>query len=414
MYDKPTISDYYRKALEDVRGKVLRESESQIVGTDSLELAQFYLQDVSLAPIEFDDEKGPSWEHQSYVKTIPAHQRESFYQSEGDFDFACERVRVEMPIKYNKDIRTLASLTSSTFSISYSDRDLQWSEQSISFTVETKGYGFSMDENQIANKVNEGIRRVQEAIGWKNGDITKENAYLLSQTRLLIDGRKNELEQSKGKINSLMQKINIPLKKKLPEAMQRISIDHKPIVKRIKPAPQLPEEYQLDENKVNDIVEVLDNQSKSFEKTPNAVAKLGEEDLRDLILANLNSIFEGKATGETFSNQGKTDIYLNLDKGKILVFECKIWGGKKLLLETIDRLRSYLTWRHNYGVLIFFVKLKNFTKILDGIDVSIKESSSCKDSVRKINETHFVAAHSLQDEDKEVKIHYLFYNLYTE
>lgn len=414
MYDKPTISDYYRKALEDVRGKVLRESESQIVGTDSLELAQFYLQDVSLAPIEFDDEKGPSWEHQSYVKTIPAHQRESFYQSEGDFDFACERVRVEMPIKYNKDIRTLASLTSSTFSISYSDRDLQWSEQSISFTVETKGYGFSMDENQIANKVNEGIRRVQEAIGWKNGDITKENAYLLSQTRLLIDGRKNELEQSKGKIDSLMQKINIPLKKKLPEAMQRISIDHKPIVKRIKPAPQLPEEYQLDENKVNDIVEVLDNQSKSFEKTPNAVAKLGEEDLRDLILANLNSIFEGKVTGETFSNQGKTDIYLNLDKGKILVFECKIWGGKKLLLETIDQLRSYLTWRHNYGVLIFFVKLKNFTKILDDIDVSIKESSSCKGSVRKINETHFVAVHSLQDEDKEVKIHYLFYNLYTE
>lgn len=414
MYDKPTISDYYRKALEDVRGKVLRESESQIVGTDSLELAQFYLQDVSLAPIEFDDEKGPSWEHQSYVKTIPAHQRESFYQSEGDFDFACERVRVEMPIKYNKDIRTLASLTSSTFSISYSDRDLQWSEQSISFTVETKGYGFSMDENQIANKVNEGIRRVQEAIGWKNGDITKENAYLLSQTRLLIDGRKNELEQSKGKIDSLMQKINIPLKKKLPEAMQRISIDHKPIVKRIKPAPQLPEEYQLDESKVNDIVEVLDNQSKSFEKTPNAVAKLGEEDLRDLILANLNSIFEGKATGETFSNQGKTDIYLNLDKGKILVFECKIWGGKKLLLETIDQLRSYLTWRHNYGVLIFFVKLKNFTKILDDIDVSIKESSSCKGSVRKISETHFVAVHSLQDEDKEVKIHYLFYNLYTE
>ncbi|MBP9709646.1 hypothetical protein KBD61_01305 [Patescibacteria group bacterium] len=414
MYDKPTISDYYRKVLEDVRGKVLRESESQIIGTDSLELAQFYLQDVSLTPIEFDDERESSWDHQTYVKTIPAHERESFYQSEGDFDFACERVRVEMPIKYNKDIRTLASLTSSTFSMSYSDKDLQWSEQSISFIVETKGYGFSMDENQIASKVNEGIGKVQQAVGWKNGDITKENASLLTQTRLLIDGRKKELEQSKGKIDSLMQKINIPLKKKVPEAMQRISIDHKPIVKRIKPAPQLPEEYQLDENKVNDIVEVLDNQSKSFEKTPNAVAKLGEEDLRDLILANLNSIFEGKATGETFSNQGKTDIYLNLDKGKILVFECKIWGGKKLLLETIDQLRSYLTWRHNYGVVIFFVKLKNFTKILDGIDVSIKESSSCKGNARKINETHFTAAHSLQDEDKEVKIHYLFYNLYTE
>ena len=42
----------------------------------------------------------------------------------------------------------------------------------------------------------------------------------------------------------------------------------------------------------------------------------------------LNAIFSGKATGETFSNKGKTDIYLNIEKGNILVFECKIWGGK--------------------------------------------------------------------------------------
>lgn len=41
---------------------------------------------------------------------------------------------------------------------------------------------------------------------------------------------------------------------------------------------------------------------------------MGEEALRDVLLVSLNSIFEGKATGETFSKRGKTDIYLNINK----------------------------------------------------------------------------------------------------
>jgi hypothetical protein len=199
-----------------------------------------------------------------------------------------------------------------------------------------------------------------------------------------------------------------------PQGAKKIIVDHKPIVKRIKPNPQLPEEYILDESKVNDILDVLDNQAKSFEKTPSALNSLGEEALRDLILANLNSIFQGKATGETFSKKGKTDIYLNIDKGSILVFECKIWGGKKIFLESIDQLRGYLTWRHNYGVIITFVRVKNFKKVLNEILDDIKTSASYRDSVRQINDTHFVGNHTVDDEDKSVKIHYLFYNLYSE
>ncbi len=414
MYNRPDISSYYRQKLEDIRGQILRESEAQILGSNTEELAQFYVQDAGLTTIEFDPENDASWEHENYVKRIPAHQRESFYSSEGDLDFACERIKVVMPIISNRDIATLSQLASTTFSLSYSDKDFQWAQNSISFVVETKGYGFSLDDDHSATAVNQGIQRVQETVRWKNADIQKENVNLLTQVKTLIDARKQELEKNKDKVSALTQKINIPLKKKVSENAQRIVLDQKPIVKRVKPSPQLPEEYQLDEAKVNDIVGVLDNQSKSFEKTPQATAKLGEEDLRDLILGNLNSLFEGKATGETFSKKGKTDIYLNLDKGNILVFECKIWGGKKLLLETVDQLRGYLTWRHNYGVIIFFVRLKNFTSMLNDIPVFIGESSSFKGNVKKVDDTHFVASHSLEDPDKEVKVHYLFYNLYTE
>jgi hypothetical protein len=410
----PYISDYYRNELDKIRSLILRESEGQIVGSVPEELAKFYIQECTLTPIEIDSDREASWQHENYVKNIPAHQRESFYRNEGDVDFACERIKVEVPIKPNKDIRTLSGLMSSTHSLSYSEHDFQWGEETISFIVETKGYGFTLDEDRTATEVNSGIQRIREIISWKNTDINKENANLLNQVKILIESRKNELEKNKTKIDTLTQKISIPLKKHIPQGAQKIILDQKPIVKRVKPTPQLPEEYVLDEGKVKDILEILDNQSKSFERTPAALVSLGEENLRDLILANLNSIFEGRATGETFSKKGKTDIYLNIDKGSILVFECKIWGGKKLFLETVDQLRSYLTWRHNYGVIIFFVRIKNFSKVLEEIMTDVQSCPSYRSGIRKVDDTHFMASHGLEDEGKEVKVHYLFYNLYTE
>lgn len=414
MFNRASISDYYRKIFDKARSAILRESEAQIIGTDTVELAEYYFQQYALNPIEIDETRDTNWEHKNYVKTIPARERESGYQNEGDLDFPCEKVIVVIPIKLNKDIRLLSELQSSRFTISFSEKEFNWNQDSISFVVETKGYGFSLDEDQIVGQIHNKIDEVNQFLDWKNNDVNRDNAGLLDNIKALINSRKQEIQKNKEQIESLTKKINIPLKKNIPQGAQRIVLDPKPIVKRIKPNPKLPEEFVLDENKVNDILEVLDNQAKSFERTPKALAPLGEEDLRDLLLANLNSIFEGKATGETFSKKGKTDIYLNIDKGNILVFECKLWGGKKLLHETIDQLRGYLTWRHNYGVIMCFSKIKAFSKILAEVPAIIQESQSFRNNFKEINKTHFSAIHILEDEGKEVKIHYLFYNLFSE
>jgi Holliday junction resolvase len=130
-------------------------------------------------------------------------------------------------------------------------------------------------------------------------------------------------------------------------------------------------------------------------------------------LSTLNSIFEGKATGETFSKKGKTDIYLNIDKGSILVFECKIWAGEKLYQETIDQVRRYLTWRHNFGVMITFAKNKDFSNILKNAKETIQNSTSYVSGFRVIDETHFISIHKIEDDGKEVEIHHLFYNLHV-
>jgi hypothetical protein len=188
-----------------------------------------------------------------------------------------------------------------------------------------------------------------------------------------------------------------------------------PLVKRVAPRPAAPPELELDQELVLEIIAFVDNQGRQFEKTPKSFADNDETQLRDILLINLNTIFAGRATGETFNNKGKTDIYLNVEKGNILVFECKFWGGQALYHETINQLLGYLTWRHNFGVIVTFVKKKSFSAILDSVPDVIRSHASYANGFRKVDYTHFVSNHRLpQDPGKTVEIHHLFYNLYSE
>lgn len=198
------------------------------------------------------------------------------------------------------------------------------------------------------------------------------------------------------------------------EAVKRIRLDKSPLVKRVKPTPTLPEEYVLDRDKVLDIIFIIDNQGRQFEKTPRTYECFQEEGFRDVILVALNSIFEGKAIGEAFSYKGKTDIYLIINKGNILICECKIWDGEKLYNDTINQLRGYVTWRNNFGIIITFAKRQNFTKILGEIEDIVTKHPSYVKGFRQITETHFLSHHvSEQDNLKNIEIHHLFYNLYS-
>lgn len=409
----PGISDYYRQhILPGVRGEILRETDEQILGTDTDELKMYFFDKHAWSPIEEDPDNGPSYDVQEYLKTIRAHERESGYEYEGDLqDFQCQRVVVEFPILPNPHLREIAGLRGNSYSFSYSDSDFRWEQNRITYTIETKGYGFSYDENRIAQEVEQALGRIRETIRFKNESIKQENAGLLHTIFQTISERKQKIEENASRLSELTKKVSIPLKKKAVIGAQPILVAERPLVQRIKPKPSLPEEYELDEARVQDIIQYLDGQARNFERTPNAIKDLGEEDLRDLLLANLNSVFQGDATGETFSKKGKTDIYLRINKGNILICECKIWGGKGLYAKTIDQLRGYLTWRHNYGIMITFVRTKGFTKVLAESEGAAQEHTSYMSGFKKVGESHFISNHRVDDDEKEVRIHHLFYHL---
>ena len=107
-----------------------------------------------------------------------------------------------------------------------------------------------------------------------------------------------------------------------------------------------------------------------MEKTARTFSKLLEEELRDIILSNLNTHYQGTASGETFNKAA-------------YVAECKIWHGSKKFVEAIDQLCSYTTWRETKTSLIIFNKEnKDFESLLDSIDQALNASDRCKNIIR--------------------------------
>lgn len=414
---RATISDLYRGNREKIENEIQSEQDRVILETDTEDLVEHFATRCSLTPITIDEGRQQEATYRKRMQSVPAHQRDEMYRYMGDKDFEYESIHVAIPLIHNEDMQIFAQCGTSTSSLSWSIEDYRLTPDAITFEFDIKGYQFDykQDPQYVTNTMEQWKRRISEWIGWVNGDIAKENADLRRELTTFINQRKAKLEQDKKFIADLNVKSSIPIKMKDDPTAKKIILNPTPLVKKIAPKPSVPPEYELDQQMVLDIIAFVDNQGRQFEKTPKDFADSDEMKLRNILLINLNAIFSGKATGETFSNKGKTDIYLNIDQGNILVFECKIWAGQALYHATIDQLIGYLTWRNNFGVMVTFVKKKSFVKILEDVPAAITSHPTYVNGFKKINETHFVSHnHLAQDDHKNVELHHLFYNLYSE
>lgn len=395
-----------------VSQEIQQESDEQIIGTKLSDLANFYYYRERLIPLEIDLSRSSTIKPVKEWGIIPAHQREGPFQYDGDLKFEFEYIWLYVPILPHPQFKRLSKLTGVEIFSAYRSYDVNWSVDIVSIKIPVKGYGYNHSDEKVVEDIDQAKQWFTQQVSKLAGDINTLNNEFKHNIESWIAGRKAIIEQHNSRYDKLLKKISIPLHKKEDAATTRIKLATKPIVQRIKPNPQKPEEYEIDRNKVIDIIEVLDNQGRQFEKTPKTYANSGEEDLRNVLLVNLNSIFEGKATGETFSNKGKTDIYLNIDKGNILVFECKFWEGLKKYHQTIEQLLGYLSWRMNYAVIIKFYKQKNFEKSLSDVKDIVEKHPSYRTGFQQINKTHFLSQHRLPTDDlKNVEIHHLFYKI---
>ncbi len=115
------------------------------------------------------------------------------------------------------------------------------------------------------------------------------------------------------------------------------------------------------------ILEIISRAGNDMERRVISHKDRSEPELRDVLLASLNSHKDIFSSGESINKRGKTDILVYSVNETIFIAECKIWRGKKSLQEAIAQLLSYLTWQDNRVALIVFYKNREFLSSLQGI-----------------------------------------------
>lgn len=242
------------------------------------------------------------------------------------------------------------------------------------------------------------------------------NERIRNSIKTYIENKQKVLKQEYKRLDTIIEKVEIPLAVKKEERLPVIDFGVKEELKPlIKPEPKKRKEPILNKNSVVNLIHYIRNSCLSFEITPEVFSKHNEEELRNIILGHLNAIFGGEATGETFNKLGKTDISLRIAEGNVLIIECKYWHGKKKYIDGISQLFRYLTWRQNYGILVTFARRRGFTEVIrkakeatqeHGIFISI--------SISERSTSEFVTEHRFPDDvEKKVEIHHLLFNLFV-
>lgn len=177
-----------------------------------------------------------------------------------------------------------------------------------------------------------------------------------------IKTRKNRLLADAG----MTAAIGLPLRKREGTPLTySVPVSRRvPKIEQLKPVGAFKPEPALANEDYDEILRIMQNMVHVMELSPNAFHNMGEEDLRSHFLVQLNGVFKGQATGETFNFQGRTDILIRVDGKNVFIAECKFWKGEKVFLSTLDQLLSYLSWRDTKAAVLVFNRNADFSAVL--------------------------------------------------
>lgn len=387
-----SMSNYYENSLTGLKNHINAQDENLILTRDVEELTEFFVQDYLLPKLEVDSSK-------DVIIKKEESSREQFS--------SYVKFKIGLPLILEEGIEKTISMRASTYLVG------------MRFSLEdghmTSYLILDSNASNASAHVETTIGELKQTIVHKNESLESGNSRLKTEIKKHIEMRKQKLKQENKMLESVTEKLNIKLHKNEDSSIIDLKIKKK--IRMAMPEPKQGDP-QLEKETLDTIIELTINQCRQFENTPVVFAKMEEEELRDLILGMLNSVFPGDATGESFVKTGKTDIrlkHLNLEGG-ILSSECKFWSGEKMYQDTIDQHFSYLTWKQDYAIQITFSKNVGFSEVLDNAKkAATSHKSYVEDSLKEINKQYFVTKHLFPEDPKKiVEVHHLVFDLHVE
>lgn len=274
----------------------------------------------------------------------------------------------------------------------------------IIFCIEAE---LTQDAGAITSQFQGQLKEIRSGLAYANNDAKAFNDNLPANIRRMLEMQKKKVEQ----FYSLTKALEVPMQK------TDYAVTHVPVQKRVLPITSTrPKEqgYCIADKDYNDILSVLKHAGTTYERTPKSYRQMEEEDFRNMLLASLNAMFLGTATGETFRGKGKTDICVEMENRAAFIAECKMWSGAAKILESIEQLDGYLTWRDVKTALIFFVQRKDFLRILE-IAKKTLEGLSIVRQVREVDRNELLCCFTSKGhEGILISMRVMLFDLYCE
>lgn len=280
--------------------------------------------------------------------------------------------------------------------------DFQYSKQ------ELQEQGDSM-KDYVQKKFEHEFESYKSMIDSVNNDVAAYNNQLTDYVMQLLNERKKKADFFSAISNALQIPLRVSDNAPNTTPIQLKRITRKPLTKpETKAQPSEPYIKDSDYENINNIIFMCGT---SMEKTARTYYNNQEEELRDILLAALNTHYES-ATGETFRKIGKTDIQIEFENKAAFIGECKIWGGERLFESAIQQVINYSTWHDaKVSVIIFNKKNQSFPPILKKItewaDANAKSHIQPKPNVWKCK-------YYRQDMNMDIQLTILAFDLYVD
>lgn len=397
LFSQYSIFDVQENQKQELRKKVLSLEPNYLLNSSEEDLVRWLADAVTLDVPELD-EAGIHVEHAEKQIDVSGDPNRFFIDRSEPFYVTGTELTFIVPFSGDRAVLNIRP-QQFTFNLGGSRAEIVGNELHFTFAgADVSGTSAKTSFTSELQMLKQNLQNLKQA----SNKIDNELQQLALQ---LLRERKNKLLADA----KMVADLGFPIKKRdgapttyaVPVQKRKPKIERPPASSQnFQPEPSLAiEEYE-------NILGIMRNMVRVMEQSPKAFENMGEEDLRTQFLVQLNAQYEGRASGETFNFQGKTDILIRADEGgNVFIAECKFWAGEKQFLETIDQLLSYLSWRDTKTAVLIFNRNVNFSEVLRKIAETAPKHACYKRALEGGDEsTYRYVFHHANDVNRELRL----------
>jgi hypothetical protein len=392
LFCEPSLQDEFNARLAGVAGIVDGWNADDLLGRTDDSLVEQIVEHQRVDPVELlDDEK---YAKEAETRRVDMQRDPRFGGFPGQPSMVSITFQdIVMPVRGDA---SLLAWQPTTFSMNSPVATL--SSNAVTFTYQSP----QPTPEALASEYGTWLGKVRVGVGNINTQIEQHNRVLEAEVRRRVTERRARLLENR----SLTASLQIPVYARSDAPVNPVPLRRRTLKLPTSRAKPFDPEPALADEMYEAALGTIAGMGNVMERNPTTFHKMQEPALRDHLLLQLNSQFEGNAMGEVFNGAGKTAILIRVGDRNVFIAECKRWRGVAKFPQAIDQLLSYQTWRDTKAAIVLFIEQRNAQEIVLQAQAALRchaaflRDGRTADLMRRVN----VVLRALDDERHETRV----------